>query len=121
MIDEEKKFVSKLPAKPDEAKWAAMPFIDQLANIGSEVGRTAKWVCKGKESMAESAYLRALDLFDLTIKFRRLGSEGRESALFELCRSRDMFTGAYLDKDCDTLNWLDSYFGQFATASRLRR
>ncbi len=111
----------ELPVKPDETRWASMSFMDQMANIGSEVGRTAKWISKGKPSMAEGAFIRALDLFDLTIKYARLGKAGRESALLELCRSRELFTGAYLEKDCDTLNWLDSYFGHFATSSRLGR
>lgn len=63
----------ELPVKPDETRWASMSFMDQMANIGSEVGRTAKWISKGKQSMAEGAFIRALDLFDLTIKYARLG------------------------------------------------
>lgn len=29
-----------LPEKPNMERWAGMPFIVQMANIGSEVGRT---------------------------------------------------------------------------------
>ena len=31
-----------LPEKPNNERWAEMPFIAQMANIGSEVGRTLK-------------------------------------------------------------------------------
>jgi len=110
--------MNSLPARPEEARWAAMPFMEQMANIGSEVGRTAKWATKGKVNLAESAYIRALDLFDLTIKYGRLNSPGRSAALTELCRSRDLFAQAVQDSDIDTLNWLDNYFLHFAAAER---
>lgn len=45
----------------DIERWREMPLIEQMANIGSEVGRTRKWAEKGNTRMAESAYLRALD------------------------------------------------------------
>ena len=31
-----------IPEKPNKGRWAEMPFIVQMANIGSEVGRTFK-------------------------------------------------------------------------------
>ena len=40
----------------NEEKWSTMPFVEQMANIGSEVGRTSKWVQKNKPNMAESAF-----------------------------------------------------------------
>lgn len=95
-----------------------MPFMLQMANIGSEVGRTSKWMQKGKDNLAESAFVRALDLMDLTIKWGRLGSEAREPMLKELLRSRDMFADAFMTRDMATLAWLDSYFSVFARASR---
>ena len=27
----------------NDERWKSMPFVEQMANIGSEVGRTAKW------------------------------------------------------------------------------
>ena len=44
-----------LPEKPNMERWAEMPFIVQMANIGSEVGRTFKWKRKGNENMAKGA------------------------------------------------------------------
>lgn len=60
-----------LLAKPDKDKWAAMDFITQMANIGSEVGRTLKWKQKRNSTLAKNAFIRALDLFDLTIETGR--------------------------------------------------
>lgn len=107
-----------LPAIPDIERWATMPFMLQMANIGSEVGRTSKWMLKGRKDMAESAFIRALDLMDLTIKCGRLGTPGRAPMLKELLRSRDMFADAFLSEDTATLSWLDSYYSAFARACR---
>ena len=78
---------TRLPVKPDKDKWAAMDFISQMANIGSEVGRTLKWKQKGNTALAKNAFIRALDLFDLTIKVGR--NNGSQS-------SRDSCSGKYL-------------------------
>ena len=99
-------------------KWSSMPFVEQMANIGSEVGRTSKWVQKNKQNMAESAFLRALDLIDLTIMYGRLNSPLRSSMLKELCRVRESFCGAYESSDTTTLEWLDKYFSVYALAQR---
>lgn len=80
----------------DENRWASLTFAEQMANIGSEVGRTAKWMAKGKSDFAHGAYIRAL----------------------ELCRARDCFTEAYLNSDMETLSFLDKYFTQFAIICR---
>jgi len=106
--------------KLNEERWAAMSLAEQMANIGSEVGRSAKWLSKGKQEMDESAFLRALDLIDLTIKYGRRGMENRDCLLRELCRARECYTGAFLSKDSSTLSYLDRYFGSFVTACRPR-
>lgn len=98
----------------DEKRWASLTLAEQMANIGSEVGRTAKWMAKGKVDFAYGAYVRALELQDLTLKYGRLGQDGRREMLKELCRARDCFTGAYLNSDLETLEFLDKYFTQFA-------
>ena len=101
-------------ALPDKQKWSQMPRLEQLANIGSEVGRTAKWVTKAKTQMSEGAFLRALDLFDLTINCNTTAP----GLLKEVCRSRDLFCQAYLSSDTESLNYLDKYFARFALALR---
>lgn len=102
----------------DENRWASIPLAEQMANIGSEVGRSAKWLSKGKMAMAEGAYLRALDLIDLTIKYGRLGQNNRAALLKEICRARDCFTESFSNSDFETLSYLDRYFGQFAISVR---
>ena len=102
----------------NEERWKSMPFVEQMANIGSEVGRTAKWVQKAKPAMAEGAFVRALELIDLTLKFGRLDSPYRGDMLKELCKVRELFCGAYEAADISLLRWLDKYFGDFALAQR---
>lgn len=102
----------------DIERWSEMPLVEQMANIGSEVGRTRKWTEKGNALMAESAFLRALDLIDATIRTGRYGLDSRGALLKEICRARDLFTESYLSSDCQTLSYLDKYFGQYALAAR---
>lgn len=99
-------------------RWSEMLLVEQMANIGSEVGRTGKWAEKGNHRMAESAFLRALDLIDATIRTGRYGLDSRGALLKEICRARDLFTESYLTSDFQTLSYLDKYFGQFAIAVR---
>lgn len=102
----------------NDERWKSMTFVEQMANIGSEVGRTAKWVQKAKPAIAEGAFVRALELIDLTLKFGRLDSPYRGNMLKELCRVRELFCGAYESSDVTLLKWLDKYFGDFALAQR---
>lgn len=102
----------------NEERWKSLSFVEQMANIGSEVGRTAKWVQKAKPSMAEGAFVRALELIDLTLKYGRLDSPFRGTMLKELCKIREYFCNAYEMSDTEFLMWLDKYFGDFALAQR---
>lgn len=103
----------------DVDRWAAMTLLEQMANIGSEVGRTRKWMEKGKMQLAESAFYRGLDLIDATIKVGRSNSPSRVCLLKELCRVRELYAEAFLENDSNSLAYLDKYFGQFAAAVRL--
>lgn len=103
---------------PDAERWASLSLAEQMANTGSEVGRSAKWLAKGKKDLADSAYLRALDLIDLTIRKARLGQSGRDALLKELLRARDCYTEAFSTADMDMLSYLDRYFCSFASICR---
>jgi len=46
--------------------WHQRTIADQLANVGSEVGRIRKWQTRNPE-IAERPFIRALKLLDLTI------------------------------------------------------
>lgn len=111
-----------LPEKPNMERWAGMPFIVQMANIGSEVGRTFKWRRKGNENMAKGAFVRALDLFDLTIAVGRISEPFslRDSMLKEAIRARNQFCEEFLSEDNDALLLSDKYFSHFAKAYALR-
>ena len=113
---------TRLPAKPDKDKWAAMDFISQMANIGSEVGRTLKWKQKGNTTMARNAFIRTLDLFDLTIETGRdnASSTSRDSMLREVLIARDQFCEEYLSEDSNAIAPSDKYFSQFAKACAFR-
>lgn len=99
-----------------------MDFISQMANIGSEVGRTLKWKQNGNTALAKNAFIRALDLFDLTIKVgRNNGSQSsRDSMLREVLMARDQFCEEYLSEDSNAIAPSDRYFSQFAKACALR-
>lgn len=111
-----------LPEKPNVERWAEMPFIAQMANIGSEVGRTLKWKRKCNANMARSAFVRAIDLFDLTIAVGRMKEpfSSRDSMLKEVIRARDQFCEEYLSEDSDALLPSDKYFSHFAKALAFR-
>lgn len=95
-----------------------MSLLEQMANIGSEVGRTRKWLLKGNDSLSEGAFARGLDLIDITIKVGRRNDASRSCLLQELCRARDLFAESFFEKDFDNLCYLEKYFGQFALALR---
>ena len=99
-----------------------MDFISQMANIGSEVGRTLKWKQKGNTALAKNAFIRALDLFDLTIKVGRNNDpqSSRDSMLREVLMARDQFCEEYLSEDSNAIAPSDRYFSQFAKACALR-
>ncbi|MFH0852850.1 MAG: hypothetical protein V1853_00370 [bacterium] len=98
-----------------DGRWFTLSLIEQMANIGSEVSRAAKWKDKDK-NIFKGAFERALDLFDLTLEdVRWIGRR------FEIARARELFCAAALDADeakeyKTTLSDLDRYFYHFAFA-----
>jgi len=97
-----------------KGKWQKLSLAEQMANIGSEINRVILW--KGKdEKLFESAILRALELFDLTLE----DSRWRKS-LREIARARELFCDAiYGNNEYNTtLEDLERYFFYFAYLSR---
>jgi len=96
-------------------RWEKLSFCEQMANVGSEVSRAFNWRKKGKDTLAENAVNRALELLDLTI-----GTVRQPSRLKELLRAReclvDYFYGSneYLSSE----QLLRRYFDIFAFALR---
>ncbi len=95
-------------------RWSKFSLAEQLANIGSEVGRVRKWQGKD-ENIFWGAVERALELFDLTLKDIRW--RGR---LREIGRLREVFCDAITGgkEYGSTLKYLDRYFFYFAFLSR---
>lgn len=111
-----------LPSIPDANRWKSMDFMTQMANIGSEVGRTLKWKQKGNTVLARSAFIRAIDLIDLTIKVGRTdaSASSRDAMLREVLLARDQFCEEYLSDDVNALAKSERYFSHFAKACALK-
>ena len=92
-----------------ETRWHTLPLAEQMANIGSEVGRAAKWQ-KNDNSRFEGAVKRAMELIDLTLEDQRWNSR-----LLELGRFKEFFCDAVLggQEYGTSLAGLEKYFMPF--------
>ena len=59
-------------------RWSQLTLAEQLANIGSEVGRAVRAKSTGNERRMIAAMERALELFDLTLADVRWQGRRRE-------------------------------------------
>ena len=100
----------------DYEHWASLSILQQMGNIGSEVGRAIQAQRAGKPKRVEGAIDRALDLFDATIQVL---AEQRSPRLKEVLRARGEFLRLFydgtFDEDADAI---DRYFRWFALAAR---
>ncbi|MBI2086757.1 MAG: hypothetical protein HYT69_01130 [Candidatus Zambryskibacteria bacterium] len=95
-------------------RWLTLSLAEQLGNIGSEVGRAAKWQGNDEKSFW-GAVTRALELFDLTQMDKRW-----KSRRLELDRAREVFADAVLGgkEYQNSLPDIERYFMQFALLAR---
>lgn len=95
-------------------RWFTLSLAEQLGNIGSEVGRAAKWQGKDEQSFW-GAVTRALELIDLTREDIRWVKRR-----LELNRARETFADAVLGgkEYHSSLTDLEPYFMQFALNAR---
>jgi len=101
-----------------DGRWGTLSFYEQMAHVGSEVGRALRWQEKKDEQRFTPAYERALELMDFTIDDAR--NRGR---LRELCRVREALVD-YFSGPNDSRSTPDSwnrYFLPFAYAARSSR
>ena len=105
----------------ENGRWAEMSFPQQMANIGSETSRIYRALEAGKESRAESAFTRFQELIDLTIKYGRTDASPllRSAMLEELCRFRELYCKAYLERNLTELVTFNRYLDHFALAARI--
>lgn len=103
--------------KISEERWRKLSLAEQLGNIGSEVGRAAKWQMKD-ESSFWSAVSRAMELFDLTQNDPRWSSRRQE-----LDRAREVFADAVLGgkEYKSNLKNVEKYFMPFALRAQSRQ
>lgn len=97
-------------------RWQELTLCEQMANIGSEVSRAARWQKKDKKTF-DGAVGRALELFELTLEDSRW--RGR---LREIARAREVFLDAVLGgKEYNSsLEDMERYFFHFAYCARLK-
>jgi hypothetical protein len=98
-------------------RWHQLSLYEQLGNIGSEVSRAIRW-SSSRPELAEAAFHRSLELFDLTLDDPRHRTS--EPRLREIARARevvaDFFTG--INRYGSTGVSLQKYFDAFALAAR---
>jgi len=96
-------------------RWNSLSFLEQMANIGSEVERAINWRAKKKEEYAIKAFERALELMDLT-----LVSVSKPTRLKEVARARDEVAAFFTENRSSFLDGasLKKYFFYFTLAAR---
>jgi len=95
-------------------RWHTLEFVEQMANVGSEVGRALRSQRAGNRELSQ----RALELFDLT----SVDLRWRGPRLREIRRAREEFCRLYLDEE-EEGSWagFEKYFLAFAIAARRPR
>lgn len=98
-------------------RWKELSFLEQMANIGSEVERALNWQAKHNIVYSQKAFERALELVDLTME-----SVTGIARLKEIARLReaivDFFVGSNQFRSSET-SWR-RYFSPFVYALRSR-
>jgi len=96
-------------------RWLELDFVEQLANVGSEVERAILWRTKGNSDYAGRALERALELLGLTVADKK-----NKRRLRELTRMREaLLDYFYADNRYSSSDSLwQSYFNGFAYAAR---
>ena len=96
-------------------RWKELSFLEQMANIGSEVERALNWQAKNNADYAQKAFERALELIDLSLE-----NTTSLTRLKELARVReaivDYFLGINQFRSTEKL-WRN-YFSHFTYAAR---
>lgn len=99
-----------------QGKWSDLTFMEQMANIGSEVERATSWLKKKNAAYCRLAFDRALELLDLTIADKRNLLRLKELArLREALADYFLFDNVYGSSD---KKW-QNYFLAFNYAARL--
>jgi hypothetical protein len=100
--------------KQADGRWDTKPFLEQVANIGSEVERTINWRKRGNEEYSKAAFQRSLELFDLTLGSRNISFPQRK----EIARAREAWVDfiAFDNQYCSNAELWKKYFMQLLVA-----
>ncbi len=100
-------------------RWMKFSLMEQLGNVGSEVGRTIRAHTSGNGTRFNQAFARALELFDMTIADPRWRGPRRR----EICRAREEFCRLFFDESVSAHSaaGLERYFLHFAVAANGQR
>lgn len=96
-------------------RWEQLSFLEQMANIGSEIERALNWKLKNNGAYSQKAFERALELIDLT-----LDGNTSPSRFKEITRAREAITDYFIGVNqfkSTAASW-KRYFLQFAYAVR---
>lgn len=105
-------------SKSLEETWKKLTIVEQLANIGAEVGRTQNWQDKGNLEYKNNAFYRSLELIDLTLK-----QQYRPGLLKELARLRELLVDFFMGDNQygSTKKQWQKYFYSFNYATAIKR
>ncbi len=94
--------------------WNKYSLVEQMANIGTEVGRTISWRNKN-HSLSKNAFYRCLELIDLTISDQK-----NIHCLKEIVRVREFLVDYILGENIyhSTDEEWNKYFYYFNVAAR---
>lgn len=97
--------------------WQDFTLMEQLANVGAEVGRCIAWQTNGYGNPQEAFY-RALELIEFT-----LSDPKNKERLKEICRTREALVDWFTHSNTyhtTSAQW-EVYFLQFTYAARLNK
>lgn len=102
----------------EAGRWAKFTTSEQMANIGSEVERTILWKNKNNRDYSNKAFVRALELLDLTVQDTK-----NRLQLKEILRVREALVDYFLfDNQFFSSDELwRKYFYPFNFAARINR
>lgn len=99
-------------------RWHELRLVEQMANIGSEVGRAIQWRRKRRDDHSRMAAERALELLSLTLDDPKLRTRLKElTRLYEVLVDYFFGDNTYQSSDAS----LERYFNAFNHAARLHR
>ena len=99
-------------------RWFEFSLVEQLANVGTDIERAIRWKKKGNQEYSITAFYRALELLDLTIRDPK-----NRKRLKEPCRVREALIDHFIyDNEYATSDeFWQKYFFNFNYMAALRR